>query len=247
MQYEPYVKTDLLILTLLALEKEYRQYNMPKMIGKNYRTVLRHLQSLKERGLIKLQRTERSNKKGKERNIYTLTLVGLIEILRYKNIYEYIDVVAKNYGELFPLVFGKWQFFTEKGKKDILIHYIKVTALYLFNEKVYPRAFLTRYADYLADIDAVKKELPQLEPLFDVVKDFTDYVLGWPFEIFGYRKNLKDEILREREEWLTILHQDPELKAHIEDLLERRKEKKQSALEDILSWQEWFKSISPYV
>ena len=51
------------ILRVLAVNREYAQYNMPSAIGKDYRTILRHLQQLEKSGAIKLARTEQAKKR----------------------------------------------------------------------------------------------------------------------------------------------------------------------------------------
>jgi len=81
MMYTRSRDTNMKILGILALEGECCQYNLPKKLGKSYRTILRRVQDLEMNKLIKIIRTERSAKKGKERKIYSLTFRGLIEFL----------------------------------------------------------------------------------------------------------------------------------------------------------------------
>ena len=63
MQYKSSEKTMRDILRVLAVNREYAQYNMPSAIGKDYRTILRHLQQLEKSGAIKLARTEQAKKR----------------------------------------------------------------------------------------------------------------------------------------------------------------------------------------
>ena len=65
MQYKSSEKTMRDILRVLAVNREYAQYNMPSAIGKDYRTILRHLRQLEKSGAIKLARTEQAKKRGK--------------------------------------------------------------------------------------------------------------------------------------------------------------------------------------
>jgi len=119
--YKPSFQTDQEIMTVLALEKDYAQYDIPKRIGKNYRTVLRHLSDLKRNHMIRLSKTEMSKKRGKDRNIFTLTELGLLCVLGYSNLWCDIDKVASNYSDALPLIFGKWDFYIKKGLRDKII------------------------------------------------------------------------------------------------------------------------------
>jgi len=120
-RYEPSFETDQKIIQLFALEKEYAQYDLPRSIGKTYRTILRRLEGLQEDGLIKLCRTEESKKGGKEKNILTLTKSGLLCALSYPEVWTDIDKVAHNYCDSLPLIFGKWDFYIRKGLRDEII------------------------------------------------------------------------------------------------------------------------------
>jgi hypothetical protein len=71
-----------MILTALLDNKEYAQYDMPKTIKKDYRTVLRHLKLLKHYEMIRLIREEPAKKGGKERKIFGLTVKGLLQALK---------------------------------------------------------------------------------------------------------------------------------------------------------------------
>jgi DNA-binding PadR family transcriptional regulator len=120
-RYKPSFETDRKIMKVLALEKEFAQYDMPKRISKNYRTVLRHVTDLKKNGLIRLSRTEESKKGGKDRNIYTLTEHGLLYALAFSDVWQDIDKVASNYHDMIPLIFGEWDFYIEKGLRNGII------------------------------------------------------------------------------------------------------------------------------
>ena len=128
MKYRSSVDTSLEILLVLAVEKEYAQYDMPKAVGKDYRTVLRHLQALEQYGFIALARTEQAKKNGKDRKIYTLTLQGLSELMGVvsRKMRDQVDVdsltkIAGNFKHLLPLVFGKWEFFMEHGVRNVVV------------------------------------------------------------------------------------------------------------------------------
>jgi DNA-binding PadR family transcriptional regulator len=121
MRYRSSEKTIINLLTTIAENNEFAQYDMKKAIGKNYRTILRYLPKLESCNLIQLSRTENSKKKGKDRKIYTITLLGIIELLKTKvrqtkDFVELTNKMAALHPELLPLVFGKWQLFDENQK-----------------------------------------------------------------------------------------------------------------------------------
>jgi hypothetical protein len=121
MRYRSSEKTIINLLTTIAENNEFAQYDMKKAIGKNYRTVLRYIPKLESCNLIQLSRTENSKKKGKDRKIYTITLLGIIELLKTKvrqtaDFVELTNKMAALHPELLPLVFGKWQLYDENQK-----------------------------------------------------------------------------------------------------------------------------------
>jgi len=128
MKYAPSAETSYAILAVIVDNKEFAQYDMPKAVGKDYRTVIRHLHDLERLELVKF-RTEAAMKGGKDRKIYSLTHKGLLFLLKTflaiadsaQEVEKGLDVFAENHQELLPLVFGKWQFYAEHGVKDLIV------------------------------------------------------------------------------------------------------------------------------
>jgi len=111
MKYRSSAETSFKILSLLLLVGECAQYDMPKQIRKDYRTVLRHLRGLEKAQLICLARTEPAKKGGKDKKIYTLTLLGFAVALSSYNIEpsnREIDEIIQKWRHLHP-IFGRWQ------------------------------------------------------------------------------------------------------------------------------------------
>jgi len=79
-------KPSLKIITSLLTKPEMGQYQLPKETKLSYRTILRELTPLKNEGLIKLVRTEPSIKGGKEKNIFAITDIGLLNGLLLKEV-----------------------------------------------------------------------------------------------------------------------------------------------------------------
>lgn len=123
MKYRSSYDTSYRILATLAEHTEYAQYGLPSVIGKDYRTVLRHVHHLRRRNLIYLVRTEPASKGGKDRNIYALTFPGLIAFLKRPQLWDHSDLVddiADKYAAYLPLVFGKWELYQRRGFKDVI-------------------------------------------------------------------------------------------------------------------------------
>ncbi len=106
------IRSELKILTVLAEHKEFVQYRLPEKTGLSYRTILRTLKPMEQGRLIRLVRTEASEKGGKERKIYALEPRGLaIALSASKN----MDNIIEKQGDILPLVLGKWTYLKSVG------------------------------------------------------------------------------------------------------------------------------------
>jgi DNA-binding Lrp family transcriptional regulator len=108
------------ILRLLAVNKKMAQYNIPEKIGKDYSTVFRQLKKLKNKNLVKVVATITSKKRGKDKDIFGLTLFGLLvgfreDVLTTKHLPQIIEVFKED----IPLVFGEWSYFKKEGVLEI--------------------------------------------------------------------------------------------------------------------------------
>jgi hypothetical protein len=125
-----------MILTALLDNKEYAQYDMPKTIKKDYRTVLRHLKLLKHYEMIRLIREEPAKKGGKERKIFGLTVKGLLQALKFEFSHEGITLervekIAEAYPDSLPLIFGKWRLFRKYRVRRLIFSRFGSSLLYL--------------------------------------------------------------------------------------------------------------------
>lgn len=113
-KYDKGVETIMKILSQFALSSEVYQYAIPKKIGVSYRTVLRVLEELKEWEHIKLVGHEPSKKQGKEQNIWSISLRGLLSFLFYEeNSWNDIKRITQIHSDKL-LVFKKWSFFEQE-------------------------------------------------------------------------------------------------------------------------------------
>ena len=105
---------EIRILEVLSQHKEFEQYKMTRETGLSYPTLLKHLKRLENTNLIKLVRTEPSEKGGKDKKIYSLTLTGLCKTLADStstdSIWENFENVIANNGSLIP-VLAKFEVF----------------------------------------------------------------------------------------------------------------------------------------
>jgi DNA-binding PadR family transcriptional regulator len=120
------------ILAVLAASKEMEQYQLPKETGLSYRTILRTLKPLesKDRLQIRLLRTEPSEKGGKEKKIYAITLAGLLRVLKesvMRNVVpediDHFRRIINAHPELL-LSFAKWPLFQQAGLEEKFLTYV---------------------------------------------------------------------------------------------------------------------------
>jgi DNA-binding PadR family transcriptional regulator len=117
------------ILNHIAKKGEAYQSEMDSDLGVTYRTLIRQLHFLKRLGLIRVVRTEPSSKKGKEKNIYGLTVKGLYTLLA-SNLGQIANMerIFENSPHLL-LTFEKWHLFKKAGLTDKIFSYIRDAAL----------------------------------------------------------------------------------------------------------------------
>lgn len=121
------VTPDLKILAVLAASKEMEQYKLPKNAELSYRTVLRTLKNLEDKNVwqIRLDRTEPSQKGGKEKKVYVITLPGLLRVLKHAP-WEDIDYhrrIINSHPDLL-LTFDKWPLFVKNGFEKQVYTYL---------------------------------------------------------------------------------------------------------------------------
>ena len=246
-RYEPFFRTELQILEVLALEKEFAQYDMPKRIGKNYRTVLRHLHDLTENGLIRLSRTEESKKGGKNRNIFTLTRRGLHLALTGEKVWENIDGVARNYADELPLIFGKWDFFIKKGLRDTIIARLQaaITAFSIQLGKEWIRIVEGPSEDkikILIEYGGQEKADMTVWAYKQAVGDLTNSVLG--FNLYLHPKHGdKNKFMQECMQLIRVLREDPDIERYLENEFKFWEESCIEESENARAWRKWFESL----
>lgn len=118
--YKRGMETLYRILRELALNQKVEQYKLPKTTGVSYRTVLRQLKLLKSLGFARVAEQKRSQKRGKEKNIWGITFLGIMAYMRNASIKE-IDQIAKVHKDKW-IVFQEWDYLSRDSEiKNLVI------------------------------------------------------------------------------------------------------------------------------
>ncbi|RLI00110.1 hypothetical protein DRO19_00380 [Candidatus Bathyarchaeota archaeon] len=243
MKYRSSIKTSLEILRVLAENKQYAQYDLPKAISKDYRTVLRHLKTLEYNHLIRLEKTEPASKGGKDRKIYTLTTEGLITALILEESWSKIDEIARKHANLLPLIFGKWEFFEKHGLKDLIIQFLRQTVERVSINLLYR---LTPTLPETPSILSFREETQKVE------REAEKYgtIISEAIEE-GYRYSITKSVLftipaKKREgllSFFSVLKKDKELNAFISSEFERLEKQYEEYLKNIRSWRKMWQEL----
>ena len=119
-------QTSMKVLYQIALNKVAYQSDLGNKIGSkgiSYRSLLRHLESLKKIQCIEIDHLEPSSKKGKEKNTWKVTFIG--NLLLIKNIFDeisslfsidYFEQIMENDPEMVLLIKkrNEWKKYNEK-------------------------------------------------------------------------------------------------------------------------------------
>lgn len=245
-KYRSSFETSLSILATIGKYGEYAQYDLDEAIGKDYRTVLRHLKLLEFNGFITLKRTEQARKKGKEKKIYMLAAFGLLQLLKFsqqrspESFAEMVDELAEKNKSLLPLVFGKWDFFT----KHKLIPY--VTTRLEYASKMQP--------DYLESmvpekaLDSTPPEKEEKKEAIKIMGSFREFATEsglhrWYFHVFfvtGYGP--EDAALQVK--LFSILKKDRDLRIFIDSEFDYWQNQYEKQLSNLMTWRRTWQKIS---
>lgn len=175
MRYRSSLETSFLILFTLMDNEDYAQYDLPDAVGKDYRTIMRHLKKLESSKLIRLARTEPAQKGGKEKKIFTLTVTGLISGLKFffsatKDVNEVIgnmEELATTHKDLLPLILGKWTLWKKEGVEQLIIERLREA----ITQTPYPLSFIMEsYPLYKGEIATDRSLLKSMKIMFDSEK-----------------------------------------------------------------------------
>ena len=273
MKYRSSEETIKKILTAIAENIEFAQYDLPKKIDKNYRKILRYVHCLEHRGLIQLSRTERSKKKGKDRKIYSLTIFGLIALLKIiaklkpEEFKKKIDELAGKYETMLPLLFGKWSFFENNNLKETILNRLEKTLqseysylIMLLLSKVPigkpKRIPAENYQKYFEELlvdrnhSAGDKKI-MIEQIQIIKKEFAKFdSIDREFIEYDFTRKIIFDFnginfndKQKFEEYLRIISKDHELNLFISESFKIAEEKYAIMLANVQSWHEFWKNL----
>jgi len=235
MVYKRTIKTQKAILWALTLETEAAQYDLPDYVQRDYTTILRRLRDLEKQGLVKVDRTVASKKKGKDKKIYRLTLTGLVSALSHKDAWEHIDTIAEKHPDLL-LTFKKWKFFVDRGLRDDLVRDL--------------RKALDVSIDLLGFVSWAQRLQPNDRPRITrfateqiITKESIDTLILRPLHVTNPTKLLEDKQGHPRIDRLKASKDDPELREFIEKGITQRTDAFLKYLKNSKEWIEWWDSL----
>ena len=245
-KYRSSFETSLSILATIGKYGEYAQYDLDEAIGKDYRTVLRHLQLLEFNGFITLKRTEPAKKKGKDKKIYTLAAFGLLQLLKFgqqrspESFPEMVDELAKKNKSLLPLVFGKWDFF----KKHKLIPYVTTRLEYASKmQPDYLESMIPETA--LGPNSQNKKEIAEATKIMGSFRKFAieSGLHRWYFHVFFVTgSEPEDAILQVK--LFSILKKDRDLRIFIDSEFDYWQHHYEKYLSNLMTWRTTWQKIT---
>jgi DNA-binding PadR family transcriptional regulator len=198
--------TLLSLLSLLAVEKEFGQYKMPKAIKTSYRTLLRYIKLLETDGYIRLVRTEPSKKGGKDRKVYSLTFKGLMYAMLNTTDPEKLVTIINNKADML-LAFKKYPLFENAGLKDYFLHSLNSTINSYF-------------------IHEVTWQLKGFELQFNKQEDWQDIIgrllLTSPFLL---TRGQPDQWETWRKKFIEVVKKDPELRKFVSASLKKQEDR----------------------
>jgi len=229
------------ILSYLALKKHGNRYEISKCQNLSYSWTHTLIKRLLKQGFIREEEREKAPT-GLEKCSYTLTIAGVIKVLAHKPIYNKIDLVAKNYAHMFPLVFGKWDFFIKEDKRDAAIRRIIETILFFQN--YVPGHFIAEWTTTDDHVEQWQLKLWRLiPPLMDVVHDFAYIFLAAPFTDPPHFPNPDAPLAPELKGWFETLRKDSDLKAFVNKVYKEKEEGIKGELQTFMSWKNWWENL----
>ena len=107
------------IFLYLARKGKSNKWEMSKKLGMAYSNIHRIIKKLLKEKYIYVAKTKNSSRNPWiSVEYYDLSFSGFMACLLDNRSWKFIDEIAKQRAEEFPLLFGKWSFFKEKGIKE---------------------------------------------------------------------------------------------------------------------------------
>jgi len=169
-------------------------YRISEGLGIRYSTAHNAVKALEKQGFIRLE-LEEETEKGVTAKIYTPTLGGLCAALTLGNLWSRVDDVAEKWGNLDPLLLGKWKYMVSVASREEAIEALKIAAKTIYEKPI------------------IDKDGRRVMDGFPVLHFFRT-------EFFDrlFHPTLRSDV----EKWIEAVQGDPELKDWVTKWLRRR-------------------------
>lgn len=214
--------TDNDVLKYLARNQEINKYRLKDEINRAYSGISNSLKKLLNYKMVKIVRTDLSERNWNiETKIYALTKLGLYNALLLEDVWNHLDETAQVHLDKIPLVFGKWDFFKEKGVLDIVLKRLRhgVITLYPSMKMASPIDFKYLESENAQKVyDALEKEgldgqsykRNRMIIQDEISYALTNTVLGIE-HIYGSRDEDESVYYSEQDRIINIIKDDDEL------------------------------------
>jgi DNA-binding PadR family transcriptional regulator len=234
------------ILELLATHSKFEQYKMGDAAHLAYPTVIKYLKQLEANNFLRYEKRP-SLKNGPDKKIYAITLAGLLEYfgLAHRDLKEKdFDDIAAKHSDLLPLLFDKWQFFTDHGIKSKVIESFKdyLEKRFVPILEATPKISNKIKKDSRSELD---KQIAKLDHEFEQInkKALLEFRKGLneidqvnvAACILFMNKTLKD--------FLPIFRLDNDLSAFADAILEAKKWRLESEFKQAQEWLSYWNSL----
>jgi hypothetical protein len=247
MRYSSGIQTSRRILSVLAENRKRTQMELAHDIRRSRRTIMRQLRTLEDAKLICHGESRPASGKGRRLKEYELAFLGLISFLKYRfeeteNAEErskVVEMLAKGYLDLLPLVFGKWRLYDERGLKNWVIDRIHVS-LKTQVDPIYCIEYLKRYPQW--DVFTMLGFGSKLKDLESAISDITKLDEAKKIVEGALRDDFTTKILIkhvDESEFLNLLkffRDDNELKEFVGNMLSEMEEHHQKYLTKVGIW-----------
>lgn len=240
------LKRDIEVLGKFALKEDYYISELGEATGRDDHTARRRLNVLENQNYIEFIGTQPTDRgSGKPRKLYKITFLGLFILLETKKeIWKHIEQIASIHKDMFPLIFGKMDFFEENGIKEEIMRRFKaafqVTKTHILD--------LKKGLEINIDYDDINNDTGRrIAKKFDIhyerafkkgLEDLKDALVN--FTIIGIPEK---GVIKQDQKRLSILKKDKELENYIDKHFRTKLSQYIQYSENLTEWIKWWDSI----
>ena len=238
------------ILEYLLYNKQADRKEFKKDLGRDYKSIVRYIRSLEKEHYIQVVDTVNSKYGGLDKLIYGLTELGFYHTLaELEQIWEKLDIVAAQYPDTLPLLFGKIDFFKEQMVYDQVIKRFRKAIL------VHQLEHEKKLLEIRIQKNQIKKETvgKNSSPInndnenffenslwFQNINQLTHFSSNITFSTF-FSSNLSEN---ENQSFLKTVSRDPDIDEYLESQFESLETVISGNLEVLRKWKSWYQDNS---